>query len=207
MPDLEKRIAEWRKRMAAGGVKTPAVLDELESHLREEIEQQMRVGANEERALANATQKIGPADALKAEFRKNRYTSSLEKIMVGIAVLVVAFGVFLTSVTMVLCYSSWGERLIGFAAAFGFIAMMIFGWSRIVPHVPVIPNKPKRLAIEYACFFGGFGICVLYAQLVERPDQMIPAIDFLGLIPFAVGCVLAKAIQEAERRSRTQIKA
>lgn len=197
--------------MTAGGIKKPAVVDELESHLREEIERQMRVGANEERAFTVAAQKIGPANALKTEFRKNGSAPLLEKLMIAIAVLVAAFGVFLTCVTLLFCYSGWGDRLVGFVAL-GLILLIIFGWPRIIPRLPVISNKHKRLAIELACFFGGFGICTLYVQLIvrplERPDQIgAPVIVFWGLIPIAAGIGLAKAIEEAARRSNTQLKA
>jgi hypothetical protein len=41
MFDLEKSIAEWRTQMLAAGIKTPVPMEELEIHLREEIEQQM----------------------------------------------------------------------------------------------------------------------------------------------------------------------
>ena len=47
MPDLEKSIAEWRRQMLAAGIKTPVPLEELEIHLREEIEQQMKSGIGE----------------------------------------------------------------------------------------------------------------------------------------------------------------
>ena len=70
MPDLEKRIAEWRKRMAAGGVKTPAVLDELESHLREEIRARLSDGASEFRAFDSAVASIGTPASLRTEFNK-----------------------------------------------------------------------------------------------------------------------------------------
>jgi ferritin-like metal-binding protein YciE len=43
MFDPEQTIAEWRRQMAAGGIKTPEVLNELESHLREDVEQQERL--------------------------------------------------------------------------------------------------------------------------------------------------------------------
>ena len=39
MFDLEQAIAEWRKQMLAAGIKAPVPLDELESHLREEVEE------------------------------------------------------------------------------------------------------------------------------------------------------------------------
>jgi hypothetical protein len=210
MFNLEQAITKWKQQMNAGGIKDPAVLDELESHLREEIERQSRAGTNEERAFAAAAEKIGPANALKTEFRKNGSGSLPEKLMLAIAVLVAAFGVFLTSVTLLFCYSGWGERLVGFVAL-GFILLAIFGWSRFTPRLPVIPNKHKRLAIELACFFGGFGICTLYMQLIvrhfERPNEILPVMAFWGLIPIAIGIGLAKAIEEAARRSSTPLKA
>ena len=70
MRDLNAQVAEWRSRMAAGGIKSPAVLDELESHLREEVEGLARSGVEEPRAFAIAAQKIGDSDLLQAEFAK-----------------------------------------------------------------------------------------------------------------------------------------
>lgn len=56
--------------MIAAGVKTPVPLEELENHLREEIERQLQSGTNSERAFETAVQKIGPANVLKSEFKK-----------------------------------------------------------------------------------------------------------------------------------------
>jgi hypothetical protein len=70
MFDLEQSIAEWRKQMLAAGIKTPVPLEELEFHLREEIEQQMKSGVNEQRAFEIAAQQTGQASALKNEFKK-----------------------------------------------------------------------------------------------------------------------------------------
>jgi hypothetical protein len=44
MFNLEQAIADWRKQMLAAGIKTPVPLEELESHLRDEIEWQMKSG-------------------------------------------------------------------------------------------------------------------------------------------------------------------
>ena len=70
MFNLEPSIAEWRKQMLAAGIKTPVPLEELESHLREDIEQQVRSGINAEPAFAAAVQRIGQPGALKTEFKK-----------------------------------------------------------------------------------------------------------------------------------------
>ena len=69
MFDLEQSVAEWRQQMLAAGVQ-PVPLEELESHLQEEIERQMKSGLNEQKALEASIQKIGGAKFLKTEFRK-----------------------------------------------------------------------------------------------------------------------------------------
>ena len=70
MIDLENTIEAWRRQMAAGGIKSPAVLDELESHLRDDVEEQVRSGANAPEAFGNAVQRLGQAALLEIEFEK-----------------------------------------------------------------------------------------------------------------------------------------
>jgi hypothetical protein len=70
MFDLEKAITSWRRQIAAEGLISPEVLDELESHLREEIERQVRSGVSEERAYEAGISSIGDTRALKVEFAK-----------------------------------------------------------------------------------------------------------------------------------------
>ena len=72
MFNLEQSIAEWRRQMLAAGIKTPVPLDELESHLREEIERQMKSGLSEQKAFETASQRIGQPHVLKSEFQKAR---------------------------------------------------------------------------------------------------------------------------------------
>ena len=68
MFNLEQSIASWLQQMLAAGIKTPVTLEELESHLREEIEQQMKSGLAEEGAFHFAIQTIGQASLLKEAF-------------------------------------------------------------------------------------------------------------------------------------------
>ncbi len=70
MFDLENQIAAWRQEMFADGIKQNEVLDELESHLRDETERQMRSGADAPQAFAAAVLRIGHARALTREFKK-----------------------------------------------------------------------------------------------------------------------------------------
>ena len=61
---LESSIAQWRQQMLAAGI-DPSALHELESHLREEIERQIKSGLDESTAFATATQRIGQPGVLK----------------------------------------------------------------------------------------------------------------------------------------------
>jgi hypothetical protein len=70
--DLEQAILEWRRRMLDAGVKSPAPLEELESHLREDIERQIQAGTSAEQAVAIAAQRFGQAETLQREFAKAR---------------------------------------------------------------------------------------------------------------------------------------
>ena len=56
--------------MLAAGIKSPVLLEELESHLREEIERQMKSGISAQEAFTDAVQQIGKADMMKNEFEK-----------------------------------------------------------------------------------------------------------------------------------------
>jgi hypothetical protein len=69
MFDLEQSIAEWRRQMLAAGIKTPVPLEELEIHLREEVDQQMKSGLNEQEVFNSAVQTIGQGKVLENEFK------------------------------------------------------------------------------------------------------------------------------------------
>ena len=65
--------------MLAAGIKTPVPLEELGIHLREEIERQMKVGLNPQDAFISAVRKLGPAQAVRAEFEKADETHDARK--------------------------------------------------------------------------------------------------------------------------------
>jgi hypothetical protein len=70
MFDREKQILEWRRELMRAGVRNPEVLDELEAHLREELERQVRAGLDEQAAFETAIRIIGGAKQLQSEFAK-----------------------------------------------------------------------------------------------------------------------------------------
>ena len=72
MFNLEEKILEWRKQMLATGIQSPVPLEELEIHLREELEQQMKTGQSAQTAFPIAVEKIGHGNALQNDFQKVR---------------------------------------------------------------------------------------------------------------------------------------
>jgi hypothetical protein len=96
MFDLEKAVAEWRREMLADGIKTPVPLEELESHLREGVEQQLRLGLSPEEAFTKAVMQVGKANPLKKEFEKINHTKQMKKvIIVGLGIIGVMVGMAL----------------------------------------------------------------------------------------------------------------
>ena len=79
MFNLEQSIADWRKQMLAAGIKTPVPLEELEIHLREEIERQMKSGLSEQNAFEISTRQIGTASMMKNEFEKVEQAKELRE--------------------------------------------------------------------------------------------------------------------------------
>ena len=67
---LEQSITAWREQMLAAGIGSPVPLEELEAHLREEIDRQLQAGLSESEAFHAAVQNLGPAVPLKTEFTK-----------------------------------------------------------------------------------------------------------------------------------------
>src|SRR4029434_4009162 len=70
MFNLEQSISEWRGQMLSAGVKNPDIVDELESHLREDWARRVQSGESEEQAFEGAVQGVGQASLLKHEFAK-----------------------------------------------------------------------------------------------------------------------------------------
>ena len=91
MFDLEKKISDWRQQMLAAGIRSPVPLEELEIHLREEIERQMKAELNGQEAFEFSLKQVGLPEMLEVEFDKNEriFMSQSMKTTAGIIGLVV----------------------------------------------------------------------------------------------------------------------
>src|SRR2546427_7856180 len=98
--------------MTASGVRSDAVLDELESHLREDVDRQSKCGISTQQAFGIAVQNLGKTNMLKHEFGKISPACSVtEKLMIGICAVFVGFIVLLSALAVFLCYERSGERI------------------------------------------------------------------------------------------------
>src|SRR5262245_6838352 len=70
MFNLEQSISAWRRQMESAGVKNPDIVDELESHLRDDWARRVQSGESEEQAFEGAVRGVGQASLLQHEFAK-----------------------------------------------------------------------------------------------------------------------------------------
>src|SRR5665213_2450090 len=121
MFNLDQSISDWRRRMLAGGVKNPGVLDELESHLREDVARQAQSGIGGEEAFEAAARRIGEARALKAEFAKTgRKRYAFVCFLLGLIL-------FFSGETILHMQMSVGEEMSAFTAV-ALILVIACGW-------------------------------------------------------------------------------
>jgi len=188
MLNLEQAIADWRNQLIANGVTAAEVLDELESHLREDVQAQVRAGATIESAFSIARARLGRGDTLRTEFknaegRPDRLLRLLCLIFVGLIL-------WMSGYTFVYLGMSSGEQIVAYAAV-AFTLVVACGWRYAVPYLPVILHKGKRMTVGWACIVSGFVASNLFCHFVLAPfernrDGLMPAIGFWAVFPIAV---------------------
>lgn len=77
--DLETAISGWKQQLAASGLRRREIVDELESHLREDIADQTRLGTGQRQAFESATARVGNATVLNDEFKKIQLSSQFSR--------------------------------------------------------------------------------------------------------------------------------
>jgi hypothetical protein len=138
MSDFEDRISAWRTELSAAMQGRPDVVDELEDHLRQELEMLTRAGKTSDEAWDAALTQLGEARKLTREFAKSSRAGWLPT-RAALAVLV-ACG--LASAAFLLVGVSGGRfgALLAvhiFAITLGYAATFAFGFaaaSAVVSH-------------------------------------------------------------------------
>ncbi len=91
MFDLNEEILKWRRSLAESDPLDEPAVDELESHLREEIESLVSLNLSEEESLWLARRRLGGAGDLSREFGKINRSAVLRARLVWMAAGVLAY--------------------------------------------------------------------------------------------------------------------
>ncbi len=114
--------------MLAAGLKTPLPLEELEIHLREEIEQQIKSGLDEQNAFGISVQQMGQPEMLNREFKKSERTFMKRTLIILAGV----FGVLVGMALLMPAAHLYKEQGMVHNAVVGFgwgIPIVLFGAS------------------------------------------------------------------------------
>jgi hypothetical protein len=155
MPDLEAQIAEWRRQMARGGVHGTEVLEELEEHLRDDIEAQIAGGMAGPKAFAAGVAHLGRADLLKREFDKVGGTgrSRVKSLFLFLAGIPSSYQT--TTMNMTDSPSNLEPRWATYAKAAVFIAPAVFMWTfSVLFLVPKLQHICQQAGVTLPWFHG-----------------------------------------------------
>ena len=137
MADFEDRIASWRRELSSAMEDRPDVVDELEDHLRQEVDSLTRAGNTPGEAWDAAVARLGDPHRLAREFSKSARTGWLPTrvamaVLAGCALavgvfLVVAvsggrFGALLAAHVFAICTGYGATLALGFSAAAAIVA-------------------------------------------------------------------------------------
>lgn len=205
MFDLEQAIAEWRHQMLAADLKAPVPLNELESHLRDEIEHQIGSGLNAQEAFENAIQTMGEPARVKLEFEKIKTPSACRKLMSGISVALVGFILWMSGFTFSEMGLNVREQILAFSAV-TLSLLIACGWRYAVPFLPIIGSLRNRMIVGLACWILGIISTSVFFAIIshfQKPlDNQIPAIGFWALFLIAAFGTLGLALMMGERERK-----
>jgi len=189
MFDLEKSIADWRQQMLAAGIRTPVPLEELEIHLRDEIERQVQSGLSRQQVFGIAVKKIGQAPELKSEFKKVNAPMEIQKIikLAGVICVVVAsFCPLFIFLAMLLDHRvSSLPKMLAVAVYAITLTTIVLSWRYNHKLLPVIHNQLLRRAVGLACY-GGCLLWIRFGIFHFPPGGSHPRSPLLPLLIFGL---------------------
>ena len=209
MFDLEESISEWRRQMLSAGISTPVPLQELESHLREDVERKIRAGLAAPQAFEAAVQKIGRPEALQAEFAKTAELKELRERKQRLFCLVFCAFCYLWPLALS-APKPWinmnaTERSLGLAAVALTIGAMFSG---LLLHrfLPIIRDKKTRTRVQFASAIPLFIWLVVFTYVVLPRLELTIAQTTVAILwavsPLAIFGGLIFGLDEAARKGK-----
>lgn len=84
LPGVEARIEAWRGHLARRAAISPADVDELEAHLRDEMAALTRVGLSDDEAFGVAIGRLGALDGLSREYAREHSDRLWKQLVLGV---------------------------------------------------------------------------------------------------------------------------
>jgi hypothetical protein len=187
--------------LVGSGIRCADVLDELESHLRDEMERATHEGADTEAAFNIAVQRIGALPRLKMEFAKlGRRRNPTEGPMLVVAILLLILFSFFGSAAAYMCYPSWGERVLALSGL-AVTVLVAYRWKSAAPFLPLVANYHKRALVEWGSLGSGIVVSMGFCQLIlphfDRTfDGQLPAIGAWTMLPAMIGMAFMLGLEE-----------
>ena len=202
MFDLEQVIADWQREMLAAGIKTPVPLEELESHLREEIQQQRKLGLDERRAFEISVQKIGQPELLENEFQKSEKAFMKTTIKIGVGTLGALIGAALMVPGSIQLHNElavangklglWLLGLVSLAWAFELFRRIVRGQTpgKISGKAPLTPQK-QILKISAGVVVLLIGLAFVMPAVAQARDEGMMKFDEVCFLMFGIALLIA----------------
>jgi hypothetical protein len=212
MFDLEKTIREWREQMISGGIKTPAPMEELENHLRAEIERQTARGMDARSSFENASRNIGSADLLTREFEKIRKEARAAReaqIVIAVSVFTVTGGALVMAGLLLLRAGSLSDltavQQLSSLVALALMCFFAFAGRLAYRLFPFVARKKMR---DVICVSGAvllsLWFVIFFWGILPRHDymmgQLMLALVWCFMMPFGIFVGLVAGIETAARK-------
>lgn len=203
--------------MAAGGITTAAVLEELEGHLREEIRAQMAAGRSEQEAFEMAAARIGNPKSVRTEFDKIKSTRCLP-VTIGISVWAALLALLALGLGGRLLVGKMGVLLMvhvllvtaGFLAAFlvGTLGICYLWWqcsgSLSIERATALRRAVSMFVMLSAALLAlGYALGMLWTGKYRGGYWLgsIREIGSLGTIGWMIGLAIARRLKGVEEHS------
>lgn len=189
MPEFEERIATWRREMLAAGIKAPVPLDELEGHLRDEVEQQMRSGLSAQQAFEFAAQRLGRAHALKMEFKN---VGAIERGAMKriVAILAALFGMVFGLSMVLPQLGQWSRTGVMHSATFLLVGVALVIASGCAAFYCIKTHREARgrkwISVGIIAAFGFYAIPFIFAFFQPHGMNLMGWIFCAGLTAVSV---------------------
>jgi hypothetical protein len=119
MAGVEHSLGEWRRSLARSGVLSEEDLDELETHVRDTIEDLAPGGLSQEEALLVALRRVGDPSLLAMEFEKVRPGLAWARRFYWMIAGVLTFGLLWQGAKLLIYSSALGASTVGLSPAAG----------------------------------------------------------------------------------------